>query len=386
MKILISTDVYEYQISGVTNSVVALRDELRKLGHDVRILALSPNSKSYIQNNDYYISSLPIFIYPGARISLRWNSDLFKNIINWKPDIIHIQTEFSSRILVKKVIKKLGTPYVMTCHGVYEDYIKYFCPSKKIGISIIKKLSNKFYNPSKTLIVPSLKLKEKIEEYKIKCPIEIIPTGIDLSNYQKRITIEEKKHILSKFKQKNLNKYIVTVCRLGVEKNIDEILDYLPDLLEKDREIKFIIVGDGPYKKKLRKKVRKMNLDNNVIFTGMVNPKEVYKYYQLGNIFVCASTSESQGLTYIEALANGLPLVCKKDKCLDGIIENGVNGYIFDNKDDFIKYILTIIKDENLNKKMGEISFEKSNNFSKEEFGLKIEKLYKKIIEEKEFI
>ena len=384
MKILISTDEYEYQINGVTNSVVALRDELRKLGHDVRVLALSPNHKSYFKNNDYYISSVHVPIYPDARFSFKWNDKLLNDIVEWKPDIVHVQTEFSSRILANKVIRKLNVPFVMTCHGMYEDYIKYFCPSKKIGKKIIKRLSNKYYNSSKTLVVPSNKLKVKEIEYKIKCPIEIIPTGIELSKYQKKISIKEKNEILDKLNLKNTNKYIVTVCRLGVEKNIDEILEYLPELIKNDSEIKYIIVGDGPYKKKLMKKVRKHNLDNNVIFTGMIKPDEVYKYYQLGNIFVCASTSETQGLTYVEALACGLPMVCKKDECLEGVIENGVNGFIFNNKKEFISAILKILSDSKLEKEMGKISFEKSNNYSKEVFGLSMEKLYKKILDNKE--
>ena len=381
MKILISTDEYEYQINGVTNSVVALRDELRNLGHDVRVLALSPNHKSYFKNNDYYISSIHVPIYPDARFSFKWNDKLLDDIVVWKPDIVHVQTEFSSRILANKIIKKLNVPFVMTCHGLYEDYIKYFCPSKKIGKKIIKKLSNKYYNLSETLVVPSKKLKVKEEEYQIRCPIEIIPTGIELRKYQKKLAIKEKKEILKMLNLKDTNKYIVTVCRLGVEKNIDEILEYLPDLLNKDNEIKFIIVGDGPYKKKLMKKVKENNLDGNVIFTGMIQPNDVYKYYQLGNVFVCASTSETQGLTYVEALACGLPMVCKKDECLEGIIENGVNGFIFTNKKEFIDAVLKIISDRKIETEMGKISFAKSNNFSKKKFGLAMEKLYKKVLD-----
>ena len=152
-------------------------------------------------------------------------------------------------------------------------------------------------------------------------------------------------------------------------------------MLDIDKEIKFIIVGDGPYKSKLVKKVRKMNLQNNVVFTGMIPSDQVYKYYQLGNIFVCASTSESQGLTYIEALANRMPMVCKKDECLNEVIDDGVNGFVFEKKQDFIKYIISILNDKSLANKMGKKSFEKSRNFSKEEFGIKMEKLYISIVE-----
>ena len=382
MKILIASDVYGDQICGVTNSILALRDELQRLGHEVKMLVLSTNLKSYKYDNEYYIGSISMPIYPSARISLRKHDKLIDEIIKWKPDIVHIQTEFSTRILANRIIKKLKIPYVMTCHGLYEDYIKYLHISTKIGKPIIKELSNKYYNNSNTVVVPSIKMKEKLEEYKIKCPIKVIPTGIELDNYQKKISNEEKEKILTDLHLKNNNKYLVIVSRLGAEKNIDEIIEFMPNLLQKDIEIKLIIVGDGPYKKKLEAKVHNLQIENNIIFTGMIAPNEVYKYYQLGNVFVCASTSETQGLTYIEALASRMPMVCKKDKCLDDIIENGVNGFIFENKNEFIEQVLKILNNRKLAEKMSNVSFEKSNNFSKEKFGIKMEKLYKKVIEE----
>lgn len=380
MKILISSDVYEYQTSGATNSVIVLRDELRKLGHDVRMLVLSPNGKSFYKNGSYYIASKPIPVYPGARFSLRVHDKLIKDIIKWKPDIVHAQSEFSSKILANRIVKSLDIPFVITCHALYEDYTRYFCPSKKLGKKIIKIASNKIYNHSKTLIVPSDKLRQVEEGYGIKCPIEVIPSGIDLGIYKKQLPEKEKTKILSELGLPNSNKYLVTVCRLAAEKNIDELLKYLPSLIKKDKGIKLIIVGDGPYKNKLVKMINKLNISDHVIFTGEVPRDEVYKYYQLGNIFVSASTSESQGLTYIEALASGMPMVCKKDKCLDGVIDKGDNGFIFENENEFIESILTILGDKKLGDRMHKNSLKKSDNFSKEDFGLKVERLYKKIL------
>ncbi len=380
MKILISSDVYEYQTTGATNSIVTLRDELRKRGHDVRMLVLSPNNKSYFQDDAYYIASKPIPIYPGARISLKKHDKLIDEIIKWQPDIVHAQSEFSSKILVNRVIKQLHIPFVMTCHAQYEEYTKYFCPSRKLGRAVVKVMSKKIYNPAKTLIAPSNKMRVIEEGYGVKCPIEVIPTGIDLQKYQKKLSAKEKAELLAGLHLRSTDKILVTVCRLAIEKNIDEILAYLP-YLQKKEKLKFVIVGDGPYRKKLEKKVAKIGLEKYVIFTGMIPADEVYKYYQLGDVFVCASTSETQGLTYVEALAAGLPLVCKKDDCLVGIIDNGINGYTFENEKEFTNSVRTILDNESLKKKMGKKSSEKSMAFSKEEFGAKIEQLYKLILE-----
>ena len=383
MKILISTDEYEYQINGVTNSVVALRDELRKLGHEVRVLALSPNKKSFKKGDDYYISSFHMPIYPDARYSFKYHDKLLDEIVEWDPDIVHIQTEFATRKLAMRVINRINKPYVMTCHAVYEDYISYFSPSKKIGKAVIKRLSNKYYNKSNGLVVPSTKLKDIEIGYNIKCPIHVIPTGIDLNKYNKELTVKDREKLLKELNLSKEDDILVTVCRLAVEKNIDEILSYLPILAKENEHIRFLIVGDGPYKKKLEKKVVDMELSKYVRFSGMIDPKVVYKYYNLGDIFVCASTSESQGLTYVEALSCSLPMVCKKDRCLDDIIDEGKNGYQFTDSESFITSIDKILRDTKLKNKMKKYSKEKSLSFSKEKFGKDMEELYISLLNNK---
>ena len=217
MKVLLATDEYVNQINGITNSVVTLKKELIKLGHYVRVLALSLNNKSFIKDNDYYIRSRHVPVYPDARYCFHRNDKLIKEIINWSPDLVHIQTEYSARKLANKVIKKLKIPYVITCHAMYEDYIRYWCPSKKIGKRVIKRLSNKYYNPSKALVVPSIKLKKKEIEYGVKCPIEVIPTGIDLNKFNDRISTEERTKLLKKYDVDITNNILVTVSRIAVE-------------------------------------------------------------------------------------------------------------------------------------------------------------------------
>ena len=107
-----------------------------------------------------------------------------------------------------------------------------------------------------------------------------------------------------------------------------------------------LIVGDGPARNELEETARSWGIDDKVIFTGAVDPLEVNKFYQLGDVFVSTSTSETQGLTYIEAAANGLPLVCMKDPCLQGVIINGANGFEFETLDEFEDQIFTLRDNE----------------------------------------
>ena len=111
----------------------------------------------------------------------------------------------------------------------------------------------------------------------------------------------------------------------------------------------------------------------------MVNPKEVQNYYQLGDIFVSASTSETQGLTYIEASANGLPLLCRRDPCFDEVLYEGENGYTYEDEKSFVKNLnKMLISPEWLAKakKKGE---KIAASFDKSAFGDAVEDIYDKV-------
>ena len=150
----------------------------------------------------------------------------------------------------------------------------------------------------------------------------------------------------------------------------------MPDLISENKNIILLIGGDGPYKKQIEAQVKKLGIEKNVRFVGMIPPKETYKYYQLGDLFVCASTSETQGITYIEALACSLPLVCRYDECLEGVVENNKNGFTYSNKKEFITYVEKILRNPLLHFKLKNNATATAKKFSKEKFGEDVEKLY----------
>ena len=117
---------------------------------------------------------------------------------------------------------------------------------------------------------------------------------------------------------------MVYVGRLAEEKNISELLRHTAALERKN--ITLLLVGDGPYRTSLEHQVEALGLEQQVVFAGMIPPEQVMHYYRLGDVFVSASSSETQGLTYIEALAAGVPALCRQDPCLAGVIIDGVNG------------------------------------------------------------
>ena len=150
--------------------------------------------------------------------------------------------------------------------------------------------------------------------------------------------------------------------RLAKEKNISELIDLLPAIKEKVPDLKFIIVGDGPEKASIINRAEKLNVSDDIIFTGAVPWSEIENYYALGDIFVSGSTSETQGLTYIEALAAGKPLLVRYDDCLKNVLVEGKNGVSYKTEEDFVKGYFDISENyENMAYESGEKGKEYSN-------------------------
>ena len=151
-------------------------------------------------------------------------------------------------------------------------------------------------------------------------------------------------------------------------------------LIEKHKELTMLIVGDGPHRSSLENMAKELNIRERVVFTGMIPPELVAKYYQIADIFVSASESETQGLTYIEALANGIPEVCKYDKCLEGVLISGYNGFAYERSQDFIEDVNALLGDYALRSQMSANAELSAERFGSYTFVRSVESLYQNVI------
>ena len=128
-EILITTDLYTVKTNGVVTSVRNLYEELTADGHDVRILTLSGNNKSRREGHIYYIRSVSLeAVYPDVRMPTSYRHKLIKELILWKPDVIHSQCEFFTFQYASRISKCTGAPIVHTYHTLYEQYFTYLLP------------------------------------------------------------------------------------------------------------------------------------------------------------------------------------------------------------------------------------------------------------------
>ena len=359
--------------------------ELEKRGHEVRLLTLSMNGESRIEDNTYYLGSVSAErIYHRARIRTSPGRKILKAVYEWKPDVVHSQCEFSTFFVARKISKHLSIPLVHTYHTVYEDYVGYVLPGAiNAGKKFVRFFSKWEANKCSTFIAPTGKVEKLLRSYGIKGRIDVIPTGIDMSRFQIIVKDEWKKETLSRLNIPQNNDVLIYVGRLGKEKNISEVLSYISEIDRND--ITFLIVGDGPYRKELEEEAEKLSLKApKVVFAGMVDPTSVASWYTLGSLFVNASTSETQGLTYVEALASGVPLLCRKDPALDDVVKKGYNGWQWEGDKDFLSKLNSYLSlSEEEKQQLSKNAKESSYLFSSALFAEKAEKLYLELIENK---
>lgn len=380
MKVLITTDWYLPSVNGVVTSVMNLQKQLLARGVDVRILTLSEDGNYHREGNVIYLPSVDISrIYPGARARLRPVGKAAEELIRWHPDIVHSQCEFSTFLAARKIAKACRCPQIHTYHTMYEDFIHYVSPSTLFGRRGAQILTASVCRKVQHIIVPSEKTRELLCRYHVRTPITCIPTGVETGRFSEDIAPETREKLRSHYGITKENVVLIYIGRLAVEKNLDEVLYMFSRRASPVN--KLVLVGDGPYRKELEYLVRELKLTDSVIFTGMVPPQNIAAFYRMGDVFVSASRSETQGLTYFEAMASGLPLLCVDDPCLENVLLAGENGFTYRDEREYAQFLHLLTESADLREIMGRHGKEiVQSEYSAESFAQAVMNVYQKVM------
>ena len=376
MKILITSDWNPAAVNGVVTSVKNLRRELELRGHEVRILTLALSPLSREGDGVTYLGSIPVGrIYPGARVRRAFVGKYIQELIRWKPDVVHSQCEFSTFFLAKRIAEELDIPLIHTYHTVYEDYTHYFSPSVRLGKKAVATLSRWVANHTDAMIAPTDKVRRLLLGYGVCSPIHVIPSGIDLRRFAGKTEPETLGRMRAELGIPAGNKILVNVGRQAEEKNLEELLRFRANMGRRD--VTLLLVGGGPWKTHLEGVAACLGLKApDVVFAGMVPPETVVDWYRMGDLFVSASTSETQGLTYVEALAAGVPALCRADECLDPVIRQGENGWQYTDEEAFRSYLEEFFSDPGRRQAMAQSALETAEEYSAALFAKRVEEIY----------
>jgi len=380
MNIGIFTDTYFPQINGVATSSLVLKKQLEKLGHKVYIFTTA-DSEAEEDSTVFRVPGIPLSFLPTHRLALLPPPRLLLKIRELDLDIVHTQSEFSMGILGHFVAKACDIPHVHTFHTMYVHYVHYVANGNLISPAMVKHFLRVFCNSADLIVAPNEKARDGLIDYGVKRPIRIIPTGIDFTPFTPDInSADAVSELKADLGVPQDCPTVVTVGRLSKEKSADVILNGFEKVLKAVPRARLIVVGGGPALEDLQEQAVSLNISDKVIFTGFVSWNDVGRYYQLGDVFVSASTTETQGLTYFEAMAAHVPVAAKNDPSIHNLIANRVTGFLFDKDEELPSLLCDVLADKAMRLSVSAAAYQSIRPLSAGNFGKSIARLYHEVI------
>lgn len=372
MNIGLFTDTYFPQVSGVSTSIKLLRDELVKLGHTV-IIFTTTDPAAATETGVVRLPSIPFVNYEDRRIAYSGFDRCLKIARQNKLDIVHTHTEFSLGLAGKYVASRMKIPVVHTYHTMYENYTHYILQGQLIQANHVRYLSKMFCNQTQGVITPSNITHDTLRAYGISERIEVIPTGVEMPEYSAATRSEMRK----KMNLSSSDLVLLSLSRISKEKKLTEVIETYPKIKALIPNVRLVVAGDGPLLDELVQQNKENNWD--IIFVGEVEHSLVSCYYQMADLYINASDSESQGLTYLEAFANRLPIVARRNPYLESIMPNQNFGALFDETRPLLETTIDFLE-RKINAEIEPIDQSQLFQLSSEHFGERVADFYSTVI------
>ncbi|MEX0621981.1 MAG: glycosyltransferase [Candidatus Woykebacteria bacterium] len=379
MKIAYFTDTYYPQLNGATISIDNFSKALRKRGHKVYIFA--PKIRGYEDEDKdvYRVSSVKVIdSEPEVRMPLLVPNRNLRQIFGLDFDVVHAHGNGPFSVLGYQAARIKNVPFILTFHTIHTKYTHYFLNGKIIRPGVIAAGLRVFANVCDGIIVPSEKMHQELTGYKVKKEVKIIPSFIDFS----RFSHNKKGYLHKKLNIPDKNLILLTVGRLGKEKNFEFLIKTFKILSKKREDVDLVIVGHGPLEATLKNLTQKLGLRKRVHFTGRLDENTIPLAYADADVFVFASNTETQGVCVLEAAASELPLVVVDDPAFENVAIEGKNALKPPLKErEFAKNVLDLVDDGIKRERFGKSSVKiAAQNFEPEKLVTQLENYYKVVI------
>ncbi|MCA9873845.1 MAG: glycosyltransferase [Anaerolineales bacterium] len=374
------TNTYFPVMSGVVRSISTFRDAQEKLGHTVFVFGQdAPNhedSEPFVFR--YPSLNIPIRNYP-ATIPVSAHIDWVLPIL--KLDVIHAHHPSPMGTAASDKAEKLGVPLVFTHHTRYQEYANSMGLPEDMVRELIERQLADYMEKCQHIIAPSSSIKQMIEEtYGIRERVTVIPTGIDLTPYQKA----DGRPVRQQYGWGPDQKVVISIGRLAPEKNFITLIEAMAIVMQKHKNVRLALIGDGPDKSSLEKLARKLNIADKVDFIGLIPFDEVPAHLKAADFFSFASVTETQGLVTMEAMAADLAVVAVDASGTSDIVEHEKDGLLTANtSQDLADGLERILRDEALAQRLRDGAKEKAQTFETIHVTKKMIEVYRQAIADK---
>ena len=333
MNIALFSDSYIPTKSGIVTVVTQLRKVLQDMGHHVVIVTVAEHTGTEFTENGtvFRVKSIVSPLGDGQNFGFPHMSRVLDFLRAHDVKLIHAHTEFTLGHAAIVAGRELNIPVIATTHTMWEDYYRYYLTAGKI---IPRRVVRKIVQQAYKQFYAFINVSQKAHDYFNRSfmlpgiPSCVIPNAIDIERFSSGSSSgEETEKLKASMGIKEDETVLLYVGRVVEEKRVNELLEVVMNVSRKNKKIKTVFVGSGGAVEYLQNEVKKNELQENILFTGFVDYENLPKYYALGNIFITASLSEMHSMTILEALAAGLPIVCREDASFSDTVYNGKNGY-----------------------------------------------------------
>ncbi|HEY8569919.1 glycosyltransferase [Microbulbifer sp.] len=322
MNIVMLTNTYLPHVGGVARSVEAFCREYRKLGHKVLVVAPEFAEKIDHELDVVRIPAIQNFNGSDFSVALPLSGELTDRLDFFEPDLVHSHHPFLLGMTALRIARSRELPLIFTHHTLYERYTHYVPADSETLKRFVIELATRYGNLASMVFAPSESVADLLRERGVKKPVVVVPTGVQLENYRngdgaaarQQYGIPESAFVVGH------------LGRLAEEKNLDFLSEAVLELMRRNENIHFLVVGSGPLQQRIQHLFDAQNLAPRLHLTGTLQGEAQRDAYSAMNVFGFSSTSETQGMVLTEAMAAGVPVVALDASGSREVVEDHING------------------------------------------------------------
>jgi glycosyltransferase involved in cell wall biosynthesis len=351
LNIALFSECYHPMRNGVVVSVSSFARVLAELGHNVTIFTVRhPDQRGPEEGVVRFPSiTLPIRVRYPLAIPIA-TGEARRLLADGDFDVVHSHSPMLMGHAAIAYARRRRLPLIFTYHTLIEEYTHYVpLPQRWLKRRAVH-VSRYYCNTADHVIAPTRGVAERLRGYQVTKPISVIPTGIDIDVFDLVPDLDMRaRHDIPADAR-----VLVYAGRIAKEKNIPRILTAFREVLRQEPDTFLLLLGGGPFEPEIRAMVEQVGIGHRTRVTGFVAREQIVQGLRCGDIFVFASSTETQGLVLGEAMACSIPVVAVSADAPRELMDNGVEGLLVPDADGpFADACVTLLRDAEMRQTCG---------------------------------
>jgi glycosyltransferase involved in cell wall biosynthesis len=320
MKIALFTETFLPKIDGIVTRLKHTVEHLQRQNHQVRVYCPQTHLTAYKGAQIHSISAFPFPLYPELKAALPRPS-IGRDLRRFQPDLIHVVNPIILGLSGVYYARRYNIPLLASYHTHLPEYLKHY------GYGFLEPylwaLLRTIHNRASLNLCTSTAMVETLKSHGIK-HLDLWQRGVDTESFEPSLRSNAMRDRLSQGHPEA--PLLLYVGRLSPEKEIDRI----KPILQSIPNARLALVGGGPTRDALENHFA----GTATHFVGYLQGEELGAAYASADAFIFPSRTETLGLVLLEAMAAGCPVVAARSGGIPDIVTDGLNGFLFDPKDD----------------------------------------------------